>query len=59
MDRSLDQARQPEHEEDEGAEDDDAGEELPLVDEPEQAEEEEQREGADGDHVGEDPGYGV
>ncbi len=58
MDGGFDQAGQPQHEEDEGAEDDDAGEELPLVDEPEEAEEEEECEGADGDHVGEDPGEG-
>lgn len=56
MDGGFDQAGQPQHEEDEGAEDDDAGEELALVDEPEEAEEEEECEGADGDHVGEDPG---
>lgn len=58
LDRGLDEAGQPQHEEDEGAEHDDAGEELPLVDEAEEAEEEEQRERADGDHVGEDPGEG-
>ena len=53
--RGLDQAGEPKDEEDEGAEDDDAGEELALGDEDKDDEKEEEGEDAGGDHVGEYP----
>ena len=55
---SLNQARKPKHEEDKGAEHDDAGEELALGDEHEDDEEEEEGEDAGSDHVGEYPVFG-
>ena len=57
LDGCFDQAGQEEDEEDEGAEDDDAGEELALLDQGEDYEEEEEGEGAGCDAVGEYPGF--
>jgi hypothetical protein len=55
LDTRHDEPDKPEHEEDEGAEDHDAREELALRDQPEHEGEEEDREGGDGDPVGEVP----
>ena len=55
LDGGLDEAGQEEDEEDEGAEDNDAGEELPLLDQDEDDEEEEEAERARCEAVGEYP----
>lgn len=55
LDARFDQPRQPEHEQDEGAEDDDAGEEHALRDEDEDDDEEEDGEGGGGHLVREQP----
>jgi len=49
----LDQPRQPEHPEDEAADDDDGREEEALRGEDEDHDHEDDAQGADGDHVGE------
>lgn len=55
LDRGLDQAGQEEDEEDEGAEHDNPGEELPLLDETQDYEEEDEADAPGGDAVGEEP----
>ena len=57
-DRGLDQAGEPEHEEDEGSQHHDPWEQLALVDEDEHGQEEEEGEGGDGDLVREYPRRG-
>lgn len=53
--RRLDQAGEPEHEQDEGAQHHDSRQEQPLRDQDEHGEEEDEREGGHGDFVREDP----
>ena len=55
LDARLDQGGQPQDEQDEGADNHDAGEELALADETEDEDEEEDCEGGDGDGVWEQP----
>lgn len=55
LDRGLDEAGDVEDEEDEGADDDEAGQHAALVDEQEHEDDEDDGEGADGDAVGHDP----
>lgn len=55
LDTRFDQAGQPEHEQDEGAQDDDAGEQHALRDQHEDQDQEEDGEGGGGDLVGEEP----
>lgn len=56
LERGLDEPRQPEHEENKAADDDDAGEEEALRGEDQDQDDEEDAEGAGDDHVGEEPG---
>lgn len=55
QDRRLDQAGEPEHEEDEGAQYDDPWQEQALRNQDDHGEEEDEREGRRGDFVREDP----
>ena len=56
LQRRLDGAREPEHEKDEGPQDDDAGQEQALRDEIDDQEEEEEREARGADLEDEEPG---
>lgn len=55
LQRRLDQPRQPQDEENETAEDDDAGDQEPLRNQDEDQDDEGDAEGADGDHEREEP----
>jgi len=59
LDTDDDEADGPQDEEDEGAHDDDAGQQLALGNQPQHDDDEDDGERADGDPVGEVPGEGV